>query len=155
MIFNSMHSVGADLARGYSPRGAAACYARPAKRLAGPQPGGPVRRRRGPRHGNGALAPGALMALSPRIASTRDGVVAHSPAAGQWQGAAGELTGAKGRASGNAVGGGAHPSGGAMKRQRRMLRVAAFISGEGAPMFRGDGGTTLQCQCGRGDVRVA
>jgi hypothetical protein len=36
-----------------------------------------------------------------------------------------------------------------------MHRAAAFISGERTPVAGGDGGTTLQCRCGRGKVRVA
>jgi hypothetical protein len=52
---------------------------------------------------------GALSAWSPR-------------ATARWQGAAGELMGATGRAPGKAVKGGAHPSGGATWRQwRRQL----------------------------------
>jgi hypothetical protein len=75
--------------------------------------------------------------------------------AGQRQGAAGELARATGRASGKAVGGGAHPSGGATKRRWRMLRASAFIGGEGAPVADGDGGMTLQCRCRRGKVRAS
>jgi hypothetical protein len=81
--------------------------------------------------------------------------VARSSAAGQWQGAAGELTGAIGRAPGKAVGGGAHPSGGVTERRWRMLRAAAFIGGEGAPVASGDGGMALQCRHGGGEVRAA
>jgi hypothetical protein len=76
-------------------------------------------------------------------------------AAGWRQGAAGELAGAIVRAPGKAVGGGAHPSGGAMERRWRMLRAATFVSGERAPVAGGDGGTTLQCQYGRVEVRAA
>jgi hypothetical protein len=36
-----------------------------------------------------------------------------------------------------------------------MLLVVAFVGGEGAPVASGDGGTTLQCRCGRRKVRVA
>jgi hypothetical protein len=35
-----------------------------------------------------------------------------------------------------------------------MLRAASFIGGEGAPMAVGDGGTTLQCQRRRREVRA-
>jgi hypothetical protein len=71
----------------------------------------------------------------------------------RWrQAATGELTGATGMALGNAVGGGAQPSGGAAWRRWRMLRAVAFIGGEGASVAGGDGGRTLQCGCGRGKV---
>jgi hypothetical protein len=96
---------------GYSPRGVAAYHARPAKRLARPWPGGPIRRRSSPWRENGARAPGALAARSSRTACSHDGTVVHSPMAASWrQGAAGELTGATGK-SGKAIGGGAHQSG--------------------------------------------
>jgi hypothetical protein len=36
-----------------------------------------------------------------------------------------------------------------------MLWAAAFISGEGAPVAGGDGGTTLQCRRRRGKVKAA
>jgi hypothetical protein len=36
-----------------------------------------------------------------------------------------------------------------------MLLAAAFISGEGALVVGGDRGTSPQCRCGRGKVRVA
>jgi hypothetical protein len=91
-----VHSVGPDLARGYSPRGAVACYAWPTERLAGPWPGGPVRQRRDPLHGNGVRAPGVLAARSPRTAHARDCAVARLPAASRWQGVADELAGAQG-----------------------------------------------------------
>jgi hypothetical protein len=78
-----------------------------------------------------------------------------SMVAGRRQGTTGELTGAIGRASGKAVGGGAHPNGGALWRRWRSLVTEAFISGERAPVAGGDGGTSLQCRCGRGKVRAA
>jgi hypothetical protein len=74
--------------------------------------------------------------------------------AGWLQGAAGELAGATGRASSKAVGGGAHQNGGAAWRRWRSLGTTTFISGERAPMAGGDGGTALQCWCGRGKVRA-
>jgi hypothetical protein len=61
----------------------------------------------------------------------------------RWQGAAGELTGATGRAPDKAVWGGAHPSGGTAWSRWRMLQAAAFIGGDGAPVAGGDGGTAL------------
>jgi hypothetical protein len=82
------------------------------------------------------------MARSPRSARTRDGAVARSSAA-RWQGATGELAGATGRAPGKAVRGGAHPSGGAMERQQRMLRAAAFVGAEGAPVTNDVEGVAL------------
>jgi hypothetical protein len=82
-------------------------------------------------------------ARSPRTTRAHDGAVARSPAAGWRQGATSELTEATGRAPGNAVGGGVHPSGGVTERRWRMLRATAFIGGEGAPVAGGDGGTTL------------
>jgi hypothetical protein len=36
-----------------------------------------------------------------------------------------------------------------------MLRAATFIGGEGSPVAGGNGGMTLQCQCGGGKVRGA
>jgi hypothetical protein len=63
--------------------------------------------------------------------------------------------GATGRAQGKAVGGGAHPNDGAARRRWRSLGTAAFIGRERAPVADDDGGTTLQCWCGRGKVRVA
>jgi hypothetical protein len=66
-----------------------------------------------------------------------------SVVAGRRQGATRELTGAIGRASGKAVGGGAHTNGGALWRRWKSLGTAAFISGESAPVAGGDGGTTL------------
>jgi hypothetical protein len=98
---------------------------------------------------------GALTVRSPHTACVLDGVVAHSLAAGRWHGAVGELMGATGRASGKAIGGGAHLSGDMTWRRWRMLWVAVFIGGEGAPVASGDGGTTLQCRRERGKVRVA
>jgi hypothetical protein len=76
-------------------------------------------------------------------------------AVGRRQGDVGELVGATGRAPGKAAGGGAHPSGGAAWRRWRMLWAVTFINREGAPVADGDGGTTLQCRCGRGKVRAA
>jgi hypothetical protein len=73
---------------------------------------------------------------------------------GRRQGAAGELAGATGRAPGKAVGGGAHPKGGAAWRRWRSLRTAVFTDGEGAPVAGGDGGAALQCLCERGKVRA-
>jgi hypothetical protein len=90
-----------------------------------------------------------------RVQLACDVAVACSSVAGRQQGAAGELTGATGRAPGKAVEGGAHSSGGAALRQWRMLRAVAFVDGEGASMADSDGGTTLQCRCGRGMVRAA
>jgi hypothetical protein len=43
---------------------------------------------------------------------------------------------------------------GTTERRRRMLRAVAFIGMEGAPMAGGDGGTSLQCRCGGGEVRA-
>jgi hypothetical protein len=63
--------------------------------------------------------------------------------AGLRQGAAGELMGATGRALGKAVGGGAHPNGGAAWRRWRSLGTAAFIGGERALVAGGDGGVAL------------
>jgi hypothetical protein len=96
---------------GYSPRGVAACHARPAKRLAGPWPGGPIRRR----SSNGAAcagrAHGAVIACS-LLTQRHGGALTDGSVAASWrQGAAGELTGATGRASGKAIGGGAHQRG--------------------------------------------
>jgi hypothetical protein len=82
-------------------------------------------------------------------------LVGGSVAAGRWQRAAGGLTGPTGRVPGNAVGGGAHPSGGTMKMRWRMLQAVAFIVGEGAPISGEDGGTTLQCRRRRGEVIAA
>jgi hypothetical protein len=56
-----------------------------------------------------------------------------------------ELTGATGRALGKAVGGRAHPNGGAARRRGRSLGTSAFVGGERAPVVSGDGGMTLQC----------
>jgi hypothetical protein len=100
----------------------------------------------------------ARSAVTTRISHARrhGGMLGGGPvAAGRQQGAAGELMGATGRASGQAIGGGTHSSGGAMERRWRMLRAAAFISGEGAPVAGDDGGTTLWCWCRRGKVRAA
>jgi hypothetical protein len=89
------------------------------------------------------------------LAARSGGALAGGPvAAGRRQGAAGEITGATGRALGKAVEGGAHPSGGTMERRWSMLRAVAFVGGDGASVAGGDGGTTLQCQCGRGKVRA-
>jgi hypothetical protein len=74
--------------------------------------------------------------------SVRDGAVA----AGRRQGATGELAGVTGRVSGKAVGGGAHMSDAAMERRWRMLRAAAFVGGEGAPVMDDIDGVALQCR---------
>jgi streptogramin lyase len=66
-----------------------------------------------------------------------------SMVAGQWHGAVGELAGATGRASGKAIGSGAHPSSDATERRWRMLWAATFISGEGASVAGGDGDMTM------------
>jgi hypothetical protein len=71
------------------------------------------------------------------------------------QGVVGELVGVTGRVPGKAVGGRAHPNGGAAWRRRRSFGTAAFVDGEKAPVASGDGGTTLQYWCGEGKVRVA
>jgi hypothetical protein len=63
--------------------------------------------------------------------------------------------GATGRVPGKAVGGGAHPSGGAAWMRWWMPWVAAFVGGEGAPVAGSDGGTTLQCCCEKRKVRAA
>jgi hypothetical protein len=62
---------------------------------------------------------------------------------GWRQGAAGELTGATGRAPDKGIRCGAHPSGGVAERRWRMLRATTFVGGEGGPVAGGDGGTTL------------
>jgi hypothetical protein len=65
-------------------------------------------------------APGALTVWSPRAVRARDGALAGGPvAASRWQGATGELAGVTGRTPGKVVGGGAHPSSGAVWRQWR------------------------------------
>jgi hypothetical protein len=69
-----VHSVGPDLARGYSPQGAAACYARLAERLAGPR-----------------RTHGAVTARSSRARCRGGTLVGDSVAVGRWQGATGEL----------------------------------------------------------------
>jgi hypothetical protein len=74
--------------------------------------------------------------------SVRDGAVA----AGRRQGATGELAGVTGRVSGKAVRGGAHMSDAAMERRWRMLRAAAFVGGEGAPVMDDIDGVALQCR---------
>jgi hypothetical protein len=94
----------------------AACYARPVERLARPRPGGMVQRRNGSRRGHCVRRRGGVLTGS-------------SVVAGRWQSVAGELAGATGRASGKAVGGGAHPSGGAA-----------------APVTDDVDGVALQCQ---------
>jgi hypothetical protein len=63
-VLKTVHSAGPDPAREYSPQGVAAFHARSAVRLAGPRPGGPVRRRSGPRRGNRARSPVALWRLA-------------------------------------------------------------------------------------------
>jgi hypothetical protein len=63
--------------------------------------------------------------------------------------------GGTGRAPGKVVGGAAHPNGSAARKQWRSLRTMTFIGGERAPVASGDGGTGLQCRCGRGKVRAA
>jgi hypothetical protein len=63
--------------------------------------------------------------------------------AGRWQGAAGELTGATGRAPGEVLGGRAHPNDGVAWRRWRRLGTTVFIGGERAPISGGDGGTAL------------
>jgi hypothetical protein len=73
-------------------------------------------------------------------------LVGGSVVAGRWQGAAGELTGATGRSSGEVLGGRAHPNDGAAWRRWRSLGTALFVGGERAPMAGGDGGTALQCR---------
>jgi hypothetical protein len=52
----------------------------------------------------------------------------------------------QGGAPGKAVGGGAHPSGGAVWRWWRMLRAAAFNGGEAAPVTHDIDGVALQCR---------
>jgi hypothetical protein len=54
---------------------------------------------------------------------------------------------------GKAVGGGAHPSGGAAWRRWRMLQVAAFNGGEAAPITNDVDGVALQCQGKKEKVR--
>jgi hypothetical protein len=86
--------------------------------------------------------------------SRENGVLASgSVAAGRWQGAAGELTGATSMAPGKALGGGAHPSSGVMERRRRMLGAATFISGEVASVMDDVNGVSLQCWGRREKVR--
>jgi hypothetical protein len=75
-------------------------------------------------------------------------LIGGSVVASRWQGTTG-------RVPGKAVGGGAHPSGGAAGMRWRMPRVAAFVGGEGAPVAGSDGGTTLQCRCEKRKVRAA
>jgi hypothetical protein len=120
-----------------------------------------------PRIVSGPIQPGATshsawrpspVAQSPRPAHARwrgGALAGGSVVAGRWQRAAGALTGTTGRAPGKAVRGGAHPSGNVAWRRWRMLRAAAFIGGEGAPMAGDDGGMTLQCRCRRRKVRAA
>jgi hypothetical protein len=76
--------------------------------------------------------------------------------AGRRLGAAGELVGAATRrAPSKAVGGGAHPSGGAAWRRWRMLRAAAFNGGEAAPVMDDVDGVALQCWGKKEKVRSA
>jgi hypothetical protein len=72
---------------------------------------------------------------------------------GQRQGAVGELAGATRRASGKAVGGGAHPSGSAAWKWWRMLQAAAFNGGEAALVMDDGDGVALQCRGRREKVR--
>jgi hypothetical protein len=74
-----------------------------------------------------------------------------SVVAGRQQGAIGELVGATGRASGKAVGVGAHPNSGAAWRRWRSLGTTTFVSGERAPVASGDGGVT--CSVGAEEGR--
>jgi hypothetical protein len=120
-----------------------------------PQPGSPVRRRRGPRCACVGRARGTVTTRSSRTRRLGGALNCGSVAAGRRQGATGELMGATGRAPGKAIGGGAHLSGGVMERWWRMLWAAAFIGGEGAPVVNSDGGTTLQSRRGTGEVRPA
>jgi hypothetical protein len=62
---------------------------------------------------------------------------------GLRQCAIGELTGATGRVSDKAIGGRAHPNGGAAWRRWRSLETAAFVRRERAPVLDGDGGVAL------------
>jgi hypothetical protein len=98
---------------------------------------GPIR----PEAGEAAHSAGMERVRQER--SRRGGVLTGGSAAGQRQGATGELAGATWRASGKAVGGGAHPSGDMAWRRWRMLRAVAFVGGEGALVAGDDGGTTL------------
>jgi hypothetical protein len=79
-----------------------ACHVWPADKLPGPRLGGPVQPRKWP------------AACTVRSC---DDAVARSPVARWWQGAAGELTAAIGRAPGKVVKGRAHPNGGAAWRR--------------------------------------
>jgi hypothetical protein len=80
MIKSAPQCRASNPAHGHSPQGVAAYHTQPAKRLAGPRPGGPVQRRSGPR------APGALAARSSRAVRMRDGVFAGDPVAvSRWQ----------------------------------------------------------------------
>jgi hypothetical protein len=66
-----------------------------------------------------------------------------SVVAGRWQGSASKLAGGHREGTEQGDWGGAHPNGGAAWRQRRSLRIVAFIGGERAPVADGDGGVAL------------
>jgi hypothetical protein len=100
-------------------------------------------------------ARGAVTARSSCVRWRSGALTGGSVVAGRRQGATGELTGATGRASGKAVGGGAHPNDIVAWRRWRILQAVAFVVREGAPVAGGDGGTALQCWCRRRKVRAA
>jgi hypothetical protein len=114
----------------------AACHTRLADNQAGPQPGEPVQPRKWPTAGGG----GAGHAIGADTAhSSRGGALTGaSVVAGRWHGAADELAGAIGRSPGKAVGGGAHPNGGAVWRRWRSLETMVFVAGERALVAGGD-----------------
>jgi hypothetical protein len=64
-------------------------------------------------------------------------LVSCSVVVGRQQGAAGELTGATGRAPGKVGAGGAHRGHRSMVRWRKLLRAVVFTSGREAPVIGG------------------
>jgi hypothetical protein len=114
--FKSPHSVGPKSGPRPATLGMVACHARPAERLAGPQPGVPAQLRRRPvTRGNGACAARACSAVTARSSRARrrgDALDGGVVGAGRQQGAAGEHRWGPRVAPGRRSGGGAHPSGG-------------------------------------------
>jgi hypothetical protein len=143
-MIKSRHSTGPKPARGYSPRGAAACYTRSAETAASPWPGDSAQREK--RHAR---------PVGTRAVRACGGMVAHSTAA-RW-GLVGSKVlpvstgGVPGRPRARRVETGLTEAVG----RRKTAGAAVFNGGGVAPVVIDVRGGVLQHRCGRGKMGLS
>jgi hypothetical protein len=126
---------GLNPAHGLGLSGMVACHVRPAEKLAGPRPGGPVQPRRRPAARERARVRRACSVVTVRSphAGWRGGTLTGGPvAASRWQGTAGKYQHGSGVTLDGTTEGEAHPSsgstcGGGAEAARRCPTVAEAL----------------------------